>query len=128
MARQTVVSKKRKKRGPPATGHGTPVMVRLHGDLLKPLDQWIKDQPAPKPSRPDAVRRALHDWLTGLGLVSDDKPRSNQRGRNKSADMAGQAIDAITDQSAPAEARASRKRRLLKGPKEFRAMRDDESK
>lgn len=43
-------------------------MVRLHADLLGPLDQWIADQPKPRPSRPDAVRKALADWLTGLGL------------------------------------------------------------
>jgi hypothetical protein len=70
MARQTVVPKKRrKKRGPPPTGQGTQIQVRLHADLLKPLDQWIKDQPQPKPSRPDTVRKALADWLMGLGLV-----------------------------------------------------------
>ena len=27
--------------------------------------------PDPKPSRPEAVRPALKDWLTGLGLLKD---------------------------------------------------------
>jgi hypothetical protein len=61
-----------------------------------------------------------------LGLMSVDKLKNNQRGRIKSADMAATTIDALTgDQSAPAEDRAKRKRRLLKGPREFRHMRKD---
>jgi hypothetical protein len=39
--------------------------------------------------------------------------------------MAGQAIDKVSDESATDDERASRKRRLLKGPKEFRDMRGD---
>jgi hypothetical protein len=39
--------------------------------------------------------------------------------------MAGEAIDHHTDQSASTEEQASRKRRLLKGPKEFRELRKD---
>jgi hypothetical protein len=66
MKRQSVVPKK--KRGPAPTGKGEQVQVRLHTDLLAPLDRWIADQPTPKPSRPDAVRAALKDWLMGLGL------------------------------------------------------------
>jgi hypothetical protein len=39
--------------------------------------------------------------------------------------MAAEAIDRQIDQSAPPEEQASRKRRLLKGPKEFRDIRKD---
>jgi hypothetical protein len=42
--------------------------------------------------------------------------------------MAGRTIDTIEDQSAPADDRAKRKRRLLKGPQEFREIRDASSK
>jgi hypothetical protein len=42
--------------------------------------------------------------------------------------MAGKEIDRQADQSASDEERASRKRRLLKGPKEFRDMREDHRK
>jgi hypothetical protein len=38
--------------------------------------------------------------------------------------MAGQALDRLIDPSAPDEERHARKRRLLKGPKEFRDIRD----
>lgn len=46
----------------------------------------------------------------------------------KAAEMAGNEIDRLGDRSATDEQRASRKRRLLKGPKEFRDIRDDQHK
>lgn len=59
-----------KKRGRPATtGTGQTVGVRLLPPLLDPLDAWIATQPDPKPSRPEAIRYALTDWLTGQGFV-----------------------------------------------------------
>ena len=33
------------------------------------LNAWIADQPEPKPSRLEAIRHALTDWLTGQGYV-----------------------------------------------------------
>jgi len=42
----------------------------------------------------------------------------------KAREMAGQALDRLIDSSASDEERHSRKRRLLKGPKEFRDIRD----
>lgn len=47
-------------------------MLRLHSPLLDGLDEWIAEQPKPQPSRPDAVRTALKDWLTGLGVLKLD--------------------------------------------------------
>ncbi|TXM93697.1 hypothetical protein FV232_10410 [Methylobacterium sp. WL30] len=58
----------KKKRGRPATD-ATPVLVRLMPTQVSPLDAWIADQPEPKPSRPEAIRHALTDWLTGQGYV-----------------------------------------------------------
>jgi hypothetical protein len=124
------IAKKRRGR-PKTTGEGTPVMVRLHDDILSPLDRWIADQPDPQPTRPEAVRKALHDWLTGLGLMPSDKStpmHSSQRGRNHSAEMAERTLDGLADQSALADDQAKRKRRLLKGPKEFRDVRKDHPK
>ena len=53
-----------------------------------------------------------------------------KRGGRRSADatknasiMAGCTIDRLADTSAPHEEQASRKKRLLQGPKEFRKMR-----
>ncbi|WP_271167289.1 hypothetical protein [Hansschlegelia plantiphila] len=37
--------------------------VRLPPDLLHPLDAWIAQQPDPKPSRPEAIRRLVDQAL-----------------------------------------------------------------
>jgi hypothetical protein len=56
MARQTVITKKR--RGPIPTGKGTLVGVRLQPDQLTALDVWIAKQDAPL-TRPEAIRAIL---------------------------------------------------------------------
>lgn len=43
-------------------------MVRVQPDLLADLDAWIAEQPEPKPSRPDAMRRLVSDYLITMGL------------------------------------------------------------
>ena len=43
----------------------------------------------------------------------------------KALDLADQEIDKLSDQSATAEEQQVRKRRLLKGPREFRDIRGD---
>jgi hypothetical protein len=54
--------------------------------------------------------------------------KSGAKLRSKASEMAGQAIDLASDESATDDERASRKRRLLKGPKEFRDIRGDLSR
>jgi hypothetical protein len=46
----------------------------------------------------------------------------------KAREMAGQEIDRLIDPSTTDEERQRRKRRLLKGPKEFRDIRDNRTK
>jgi hypothetical protein len=60
MARQTVTP--RKKRGPPATGKGTPITVRLQPRALLELDLWVTSQDD-RPSRPEAIRRLIEVGL-----------------------------------------------------------------
>jgi hypothetical protein len=48
----------RKKRGPPATGKGMPITVRLQPVPLRELDLWAKSQDD-HPSRPEAIRRLI---------------------------------------------------------------------
>jgi hypothetical protein len=45
-------------RGRPRTD-ATPVLVTMRPELLAALNLWIESQPAPAPSRPEAVRRLL---------------------------------------------------------------------
>jgi hypothetical protein len=48
-----------------------------------------------------------------------------KRSQRKAAEMAGREIDRLGDQAATGEERAQRKRRLIKGPPEFRDVRGD---
>lgn len=60
MTRQSLLS--RKKRGPPATGKGRLIGVRIQPNDLRALDGWIKQQDD-KPSRPEAIRRLVGQVL-----------------------------------------------------------------
>jgi hypothetical protein len=63
--------------------------------------------------------------FVGAGAVnSPDKTVAAKR-RNRSAEMASEAIDQAADPSVSSDEQKSRKRRLLKGPKEFRDFRRD---
>ena len=66
MKKKTVIPQK--KRGPPATGKGEPVVVRMHPPMLADLDAWIAKQKQPFPTRPEAIRR-----LVELGLKAKGK-------------------------------------------------------
>jgi hypothetical protein len=68
------------------------------------------------------------EWLEGEAERSRKRVVKSPGKKAKAAEMAGAQIDQLTDRSATDEQRASRKRRLLKGPKEFRDMRIDQSK
>jgi hypothetical protein len=122
MKRQTVITKK--KRGPKPTGQGELIGVRIHPPQMKALDVWIKTQPEPRPSRPEAIRR-----LVELGLAGAQSPAPrNKRAAATARKMARATIDEMTDTSAPPEEQAKRKRRLIKGPREFRELRGEKPK
>jgi hypothetical protein len=50
---------------------------------------------------------------------NNDKVKRSQR---KAAEMAGREIDRLGDQPVTSKERAQRKRRLVKGPREFRDL------
>jgi hypothetical protein len=51
-----------KKRGRPATGQGTPIMVRIQPRNLALLDKY-RSKLEGKPTRPEAIRRILAEFL-----------------------------------------------------------------
>jgi hypothetical protein len=108
-----------KKRGPPATGKGEPILVRLQPAQLAALDAWMGRQDAGL-SRPEAIRRLLEQALA----VEQPAKSRTQKARSKALGLASTQLDRLLDPSAPDEERQRRKRRLLKGPKEFRELRD----
>ena len=44
------------------------MLVRIQEDLLNDLDAFIDDEDD-KPSRPEAMRRILRDWLVSHGYL-----------------------------------------------------------
>ena len=95
--------------------------IRLSTGMRKKVDAWAAGQ-TDKPGRSEAIRR-----LVGLGLeYLPPAPRpTRKKAASKASEMAGSMIDWLSDRSAPPEERAKRKRRLVKGPEEFRDMRSD---
>ena len=99
-------------------------MVRCHDDFLRPLDAWIAKQ-KPKPSRPEAIRRLVE---LGLKAKAPAKPVTKPGRRLRAQELAANAIEKMIDPAAPPEERAQRRRRLTKGPSEFREDRVDQPK
>jgi len=96
------------------------ITVRLSRDLLKRIDRWIVNQQEPV-SRSKAIRRLAESGLDDSATPS--KAGKSSRGAEQAAGMANEMIDYLEDQSATREDREQRKRRLVKGPSEFREMR-----
>jgi len=118
MRGQSVTSRKAKKRGSPARGKGEPLLVRLQKTPLAALDHWIARQ-EDRPSRPEAIRRLVEQALAG----SSPGPRS-PAARAKATDLASKRLDELIDPATPEVERQQRKRRILRGPGEFRELRD----
>ena len=121
MAKSISAIQKRKRGRPITTGRGTLIGVRLLDDPLATLDAWIARQKEPDLTRPEAIRR-----LVELGLsvkMSAKQPSSLKAARAK--ELATKTIEKIIDPSTRPEERDERRRRLTKGPTEFREDRID---
>jgi hypothetical protein len=121
MARRSMTTRK-KQRGAPATGKGTLTGLRLQAGLLARIDRWAASQ-EDDPSRPEAIRR-----LVELGLALAQPARVRTKKAAQAAEMASQEIDRLGDPSATDEERQLRKRRLIRGPREFRDLRRNRPK
>jgi hypothetical protein len=60
--KSTMLAQK-KKPGPPATGKGEQVVVRIQPDPMGRLDAWIARQEEPRPTRAEAIRRLVEKAL-----------------------------------------------------------------
>jgi hypothetical protein len=81
---------------------------------------------AQREERADTAER-MKTVIIPIKAESGGRPPS-KKASVKAAEMAGNEIDRLGDRSATDEQRASRKRRLLKGPKEFRNIRDENAR
>jgi hypothetical protein len=138
-----------KKRGRPATGRDPVSAVRLPAPLTLAVDRWAEDHQA---NRSEAIRRLVELGLTiktkarpterlRAALVADlaaeaidslgqkDKSPARHLGKPgrglRAQELATNAIEEIIDPDAAPEERTQRRRRLTKGPLEFRDVRVD---
>ena len=85
--------------------------------------KWAERQPD-APSLSEAVRR-----LVELGLAVQGKPkRGTARYAERAKVLASKAIDQLTEERPDNDQKASRKRRLIRGPEEFQEVRVDRQK
>ena len=109
------MSAKQKKRGRAATA-ATPV-VHLPEEFTMRVDAWAADHGGV--TRSEAIRQLVEQALAR----TPTKGRSREA-RSRALELASKQIDKLLDPLASDEEQQQRKRRLLKGPKEFREMRD----
>jgi hypothetical protein len=98
--RSTVLAQK-KKRGPPATGKGEQIVVRMQPAPLSSLDAWIEQQPEPKPTRAEAIRRLVEKGLAGEGGIQPGSLRQSDASLDRQIDEQKAAIAEIPEHSEP---------------------------
>jgi hypothetical protein len=120
MKKSIKVDQKRK-RGRPATGRDPMVSSRIPEATVAAIDEWATRNDT---TRSDAIHR-----LVELGLTVRTKPKQAPAARaDRAKELASKAIDKLTIGAPDDDGRAARKRRLIKGPEEFREVRVDRAK
>ena len=114
---------KPKKRGPPATDRDPMMGFRATPVLRASIVRWAENQ-ADRPTLSEATRRLVE---LALNMKTKDR-KSKDSQKLRAREMAGEAIDHMIDTTASPGDQASRRRRLLKGPEEFRGVRVDRPK
>ena len=94
-------------------------MLRLHLPQIQALDEWIARQ-EDEPSRPQAIRRLVEQALASAAMQSDAAAAAR-----KASKLAAREIERLADKSLPAVEKQRRKRTLIRGPREFRDIRED---
>jgi hypothetical protein len=112
-----------KSRGrPKTTGTGLLIGVRLQTEQLGHVDAWRGAQ-SERPGRPEAIRQLLD-----VALASSKRLSPSPDAAKKALKLASKTAEDLTDRSAPVEEQQRRKRRLIRGPSEFRGIRKDQPK
>jgi hypothetical protein len=100
--------------------------------LIAEVEAWASLN---KTTRSEAIRRLVEIGLTvktKAGSLPGDslpsKPLKRPGRRTRAQDLAKDAIEKMADPAASPEERAHRRRRLTKGPEEFREARVDQPK
>ncbi len=116
--------KQRRRGRPVVVDAGGTLAIKLPLKLVAAVDAWSRQVGL---TRSEAIRRLVE---VGLRKKSEQRPSAKDRMARrekaaKASDMAGRTIDSLVDsESSTEEQKVRRKRRLIKGPAEFRDMRD----
>jgi hypothetical protein len=108
----------RKTRGRHRASRDVVTAVRLPRVILGRVDRWRREHGTK--SRSQAIQR-----LVEQALGTDAARRPTRKAAAKASELAGREIDRLADPSVAADEQATRKRRLIKGPREFRGVRRD---
>ena len=120
MVKSRTVLPKPNKGGRPATGRDPVTAIRLSEEFRAAVDKWAAKQDD-NPPRSEAIRR-----LVELGLTVKTKSKQAPVERaTRARELAAKAIEKISDPSASQEERTQRRRRITRGPQEFREDRVD---
>jgi hypothetical protein len=112
---------KPKKRGRPPTGKDPLMAFRASPVIRASIVKWAENQPD-QPTLSEAIRRLVEQGLT---VKAPARPVAKSGRKLRAQELATKAIEKIIDPAAPPEERAERRRRLTKGPTEFREARVD---
>jgi hypothetical protein len=144
----SIKAKPKKRRGRPATGRDPMMGFRAAPTLRASIVNWAENQPD-LPTLSEATRRLVEIGLTvktkarstgrpRAALVADlaagtidslpPKPIAKPGRRARAQELARDAIEKMGDPTASLEERDQRRRRLTKGPTEFRGARVDQPK
>jgi hypothetical protein len=121
MAKSTI-SDNQKKRRRPKTGVTPMTGVRFSDQALHAIERWAKRQSG-KLTRAEAIRR-----LVSLGLSAPIPAERDPNAASKALKLAAAQVRGLIDPLLPEEERRARRRRLIRGPKEFRDARRDQPK
>ncbi|MES2600205.1 MAG: hypothetical protein V4602_05275 [Pseudomonadota bacterium] len=106
----------------PTTGKDPLMGFRAPPVMRASIVKWAEKQ-ADKPTLSEAIPR-----LVAVGLTAKVRPKGDTESKHARAkELAHSAIDKMSDVSASADDKVARKRRLMKGPEEFREARMDRS-
>jgi hypothetical protein len=106
--------------GRPATGKDPVRTMRLSDDFIAKVDAWATRQDGGA-TRSEAIRRLVELGLKAKAPVRPRKPGS----RSRAQELARNVIEKMIDPTASPDERVRRRRRLTKGPLEFRDDRVD---
>jgi hypothetical protein len=93
--------------------------LRISDGLMKQITVWGKANGA---TRSEAIRRLVE---IALKTERPSLPSAKPAGRSRAHELAKDAIDHMADPGASPDEHAERRRRLTKGPPEFREDRVD---